>query len=56
MDRQRAFAVAAGTVLLVVFALLVVRPAVERGGLQELVIVGLIFAAILLFERYLRTR
>lgn len=56
MGRQRAFVVVAGTVLLVVFALLVVRPAVERGGVQELAILGLIFTGILLFERYLRTR
>jgi len=56
VDRRRAFGVAAGVVLLVIFVLLVVEPGVERGGIQEVLIVGAIFGAILLFERYLRTR
>ncbi len=55
MDRRRTFMLAAGSVLVVVFALVVVRPAVERGGTQEFLIVA-IFIAILVFERYLRTR
>ena len=56
MDRRRTFVVVAGSVLLLVFVLLVVRPGVERGGVQEIVIIGAIFAAVLLFERYLRSR
>lgn len=56
MDRRRAFVVAAGAVLLLAFALLVVRPGVERGGVQEVLIIGAIFVGILAFERYLRTR
>lgn len=56
MDRRRGFVIVAAAVLLTAFTLLVIRPAVERGGVQELLIVGAIFAAILLFERYLRTR
>ena len=56
MDRRRTFVVAAGSMLLLVFLLLVVRPGVERGGVQEIVIIGAIFAAVLLFERYLRSR
>ena len=56
VDRRRAFTVAAGSVLLLVLGLLVVRPAIERGGTQELLIIVAIFAAILLFERYLRSR
>lgn len=56
MDPRRAFVVGAGTVLLVVFVLLVIRPGVERGGIQEVLIIGAIFAAVLLFERYLRSR
>ncbi len=40
-------------VMLLVF---VIRPAVERGGFGELVIVAGIFLAILLIERWLRTR
>lgn len=56
MDRRRAFVVAAGTVLALVFLLLVVQPGIERGGVQEVLIIAAIFGAILLFERYLRTR
>ena len=56
VDRRRVFVVAAGSVLLVALALLVVRPGVERGGPQEVLIIAVIFIAILLFERYLRSR
>jgi len=56
VDRRRAFVVAAGTLLALVLVLLVVRPAVERGGIQEVLIVAAILAAILVFERYLRSR
>ncbi|HET8569926.1 MAG TPA: hypothetical protein VFM93_13180 [Candidatus Limnocylindria bacterium] len=35
---------------------LVIRPAVERGGAGELVLVAGFFASVLLFERWLRTR
>jgi hypothetical protein len=35
---------------------LVVRPAVDRGGAGELLIIAGIFAAVLLVERWLRTR
>ncbi len=40
-------------VLLLVF---VIQPAVARGGLGELVIVAVIFLAVLVIERWLRTR
>ncbi|HEV2250390.1 MAG TPA: hypothetical protein VGT60_07780 [Candidatus Limnocylindria bacterium] len=56
MDRRRAFVVAAGSVLAIAFILLVIRPGIERGGLQEVLIIAAIFAGILLFERYLRSR
>jgi hypothetical protein len=56
MDRRRAFIVAAGALLVLVFVLVVVRPGVERGGIQEVLIIAAIFAAILLVERYLRSR
>jgi len=56
VDRRRAFVVTAGVVLAIVFALLVIRPAIERGGVQEVLIIVAIFVAILLFERYLRSR
>ena len=56
MDRRRAFVIAAGTLLAVIFVLLVIEPGVERGGIQEVLIIGAIFTAVLLFERYLRSR
>ena len=56
VDGRRVFVVAAGSVLLLALALLVVRPGVERGGAQEVLIIAGIFVAILLFERYLRSR
>jgi len=56
VSRRRTFVVVAGSLLLLVFVLLVVRPGVERGGVQEIAIIGAIFAAVLLFERYLRSR
>ncbi len=40
-------------VLLLVF---VIQPAVTRGGFGELAIVAVIFLAVLLIERWLRTR
>ncbi|HUQ17501.1 MAG TPA: hypothetical protein VM070_06910 [Candidatus Saccharimonadales bacterium] len=54
--RPRGFVIAAGAVLGLFFVLVVVRPAVERGGWGELALVFGIFAAVLLFERYLRGR
>ncbi len=56
MDRRRTFVVVAGSVLLLVFVLLVVQPGIERGGVQEVLIIAATFAAVLLFERYLRSR
>jgi hypothetical protein len=56
MDRRRRFVIVAGSTLLFVFLLLVVRPGVERGGIQEVLIIAAIFGAILAFERYLRSR
>jgi hypothetical protein len=35
---------------------LVIRPAVDRGGAGELLVIAGIFAAVLLIERWLRTR
>jgi hypothetical protein len=35
---------------------LVIRPAVDRGGAVELLVIAAIFAAVLLIERWLRTR
>jgi len=53
---QRTFLAFAGAVLALFFVLVVVRPAVERGGWGELALVLAILAAVLLFERFLRTR
>jgi hypothetical protein len=48
-------ATAAAVMTLVLF-LAVVRPAVDRGGLGEFLGIGLLFVAILLGERWLRSR
>ncbi len=50
------FQILVGVVLVTTLLLLVIRPAVERGGAGELLIIAGIFAAILLIERWLRTR
>ncbi|HEY8656296.1 MAG TPA: hypothetical protein VIN34_06140 [Candidatus Limnocylindria bacterium] len=52
----RGFVIVAGAVLALFFVLVVVRPAVERGGWGELALVFALFAVVLLFERYLRAR
>ncbi len=52
----RAFVVLAGAVLALFFVLVVVRPAIERGGWGELALVFAILVAVLVFERYLRSR
>ena len=46
----------AGIVLAILALALVARPAIERGGLFELVVVLVAAMSILLFERWLRTR
>jgi len=56
VDRRRTFVVAAATVLLLAFVVLVIGPGVERGGIQEVLIIGAIFVGLLALERYLRTR
>jgi hypothetical protein len=48
-------ATAAAVMTLVLF-LAVVRPAVDRGGLGEFLGIALLFVAILLGERWLRSR
>jgi hypothetical protein len=45
-----------GAVLLAALAFLVVGPAVDRGGAGELLIIAGIYAAVLIVERWLRTR
>jgi len=54
--RAFVFVFVAGALLTLFFVLVVVRPAVERGGWGELALVFAIFVAVLAFERYLRTR
>ena len=46
----------AGALLALFFVLFVFRPAIERGGLGEFGVVAIVFAAILLVERWIRTR
>jgi hypothetical protein len=48
-------ATAAGILTLLLF-LVVVRPAIDRGGLGEFLAIAGIFVAILLGERWLRSR
>jgi len=43
-------------VLTFLFVIVVVRPAIERGGVGELVGVAAILLAILIAERWIRTR
>ena len=47
---------AAAAVFVLVLFTAVIRPAVERGGYTELILVVAAFALILLAERWLRTR
>jgi hypothetical protein len=56
VSARSAFVLVAGAVLLTFLLLLVVLPAVQRGGGGELALVGAIALAVLLFERWLRTR
>ncbi len=56
MTARGLFQVAGALVLLVVLVLLVIQPAIARGGAGELLIVAGILVAILVIERWLRTR
>ncbi|MBI2774144.1 MAG: hypothetical protein HYX56_06610 [Chloroflexi bacterium] len=56
MTARSAFALAAGAVLVVLILVLVVQPAVERGGWGEVVLVAAAFVLALAVERWLRTR
>lgn len=56
MSGRAAFLLVAAAALGVVLFTAVVRPAVERGGFAELVFLAVAIAAILLAERWLRTR
>jgi len=51
-----AFVTIAAVALAGLVLLLVVRPALERGGVVELLVVVVAAISILLFERWLRTR
>ncbi|HUG55467.1 MAG TPA: hypothetical protein VMJ92_00180 [Candidatus Limnocylindrales bacterium] len=56
MSGRGLFVLAAGSILVLLLALLVVGPAIERGGAGELALVAGIALAVLLLERWLRTR
>jgi hypothetical protein len=50
------FQIVVGVILAATLVFLVIRPAVDRGGAGELLVIAAIFAAVLLIERWLRTR
>lgn len=50
------FQIVVGIVMALMLIVFVIQPAVARGGFGELLIVAAIFAAVLLIERWLRTR
>lgn len=50
------FMATAAAVMTLVLFLAVVRPAIDRGGLGEFLGIALLFVAILLGERWLRSR
>jgi hypothetical protein len=56
LSSRRLFQIVVGVVMGAMLLFLVIRPAVDRGGAGELLVIAAIFAAILLFERWVRTR
>ena len=56
LSSRRLFQIVVGVFLATTLLFLVIRPAVERGGAVELLVIAGIFAAVLLTERWLRTR
>lgn len=56
MTARVLFMATAAAVLTLLLFLAVVRPAIERGGLGEFLGIAAIFVAILLGERWLRSR
>ncbi len=56
MSARTRFITVAAVILALVFAVIVVLPALARGGPGELLFVAAAFALVLLFERFLRTR
>jgi len=54
--RRLVFQIVVGILMALLLLVFVIQPAVARGGFGELVIVAAIFLAILLVERWLRTR
>ena len=56
MTGRTIFMATAAAVMTLVLFLAVVRPAIDRGGLGEFLGIAAIFVAILLGERWLRSR
>lgn len=56
MTARAAFMATAAGVLTLLLFLAVVRPAIERGGLGEFLAIAALFVAVLLGERWLRSR
>ena len=55
-NRRLAFQIVVGVLMVALLFLFVIQPAIARGGFSELVIIAGIFLAVLLTERWLRTR
>jgi hypothetical protein len=56
LTRRTVFMATAAALLTLLLFLLVVRPAIDRGGLGEFLGIAALFVAILLGERWLRSR
>ena len=56
MTSRLIFQIVVGVFLATTLVFLVIRPAVDRGGAGELLVIAAIFAAVLFIERWLRTR
>lgn len=56
LSSRLAFQIVVGVFLATTLIFLVIRPAVDRGGAVELLVIAGIFAAVLLTERWLRSR
>jgi uncharacterized membrane protein len=56
LSSRLVFQIVVGVFMAATLLFLVIRPAVDRGGGVELLVIAGIFAAVLLTERWLRTR
>jgi len=56
LSSRLVFQIVVGVFMAATLLFLVIRPAVDRGGAVELLVIAGIFAAVLLTERWLRRR